>query len=209
MFNATSNYWIVGGSTTEVYFGGTNTYVPVDDAAYLQWKDAGNQPVEIANEVDLWGATAPRNPVAFPDWLFNGETFSQPADGVYAKHQLLSYSAMVRYGCEIGGTTTVAGQEMRTDRVSRAAADQGLAYVTASSISVNWKTTTGFVSLTELDLKQYIADIDRHVQDCFNIEMNTAAGIEGDQITTLDQIDAAYADTKAKLPHSIKGRIGI
>jgi hypothetical protein len=48
-------YWIVAGSTTQVYSSASGTYVPVNDPTYLAWlnPEIGNVPRAIASEAAL------------------------------------------------------------------------------------------------------------------------------------------------------------
>ena len=58
-FNPANWYWIVGGSTTQVYSSAVGDFVPVADAAYQTWLAKGNQPTKIDTETNLGGALAP------------------------------------------------------------------------------------------------------------------------------------------------------
>ena len=51
-------YWIVNGSTTQVYSGATGDYVPVDAANYDAWLARGNVPTKIASEIELGAVLA-------------------------------------------------------------------------------------------------------------------------------------------------------
>ena len=46
-------YWVVAGSTTQVYSSAASDYVPVADATYVAWLAAGNRPSTIASETEL------------------------------------------------------------------------------------------------------------------------------------------------------------
>lgn len=46
-------YWIVNGSTTQVYSSKTGDYVPVASANYAAWLAAGGVPSRAASEADL------------------------------------------------------------------------------------------------------------------------------------------------------------
>lgn len=52
-FNPTNWYWVVAGSTTQVYSSATGDYVPVADAAYVAWKASGKTPSNIVSEAAL------------------------------------------------------------------------------------------------------------------------------------------------------------
>jgi hypothetical protein len=129
-----------------------------------------------------------------PDWMFNGASFVQPAEGVYSVDQLTAYTASVRYDHEIAGTI-VGGIQVRTDRES-----QGMingAYNMAArdaSFSTQWKTTTGaFMTLDAATIIAVAQAVGAHVAACFAKEAATVAAISAGSITTLAQVDAAFA----------------
>jgi hypothetical protein len=47
-------YWIVAGSTTQVYSSAAVAYVPVANSTYVAWLAAGNVPTKIAVEQELF-----------------------------------------------------------------------------------------------------------------------------------------------------------
>ena len=52
-FNILDWYWIVAGSTTQVYSSKISNYVPVADATYQAWLAAGGVPIKIDTEAHL------------------------------------------------------------------------------------------------------------------------------------------------------------
>jgi hypothetical protein len=52
-------YWVVGGSTTQVYSSAIGDYVPVADATYVAWLANGNVPTKISTEAGLGAVLAP------------------------------------------------------------------------------------------------------------------------------------------------------
>jgi hypothetical protein len=52
-YNPSNWYWIVAGSTTQVYSSAADNYVPVADAIYQTWLAAGNSPTAIDSEQSL------------------------------------------------------------------------------------------------------------------------------------------------------------
>ena len=51
-YNVQNWYWIVAGSTTQVYSSAAAAYVSVSDAIYLSWLAAGGVPTKItANDM--------------------------------------------------------------------------------------------------------------------------------------------------------------
>lgn len=53
MFDAANWFWFVAGDVTLVYGSAAATTVPVSDAAYIAWSDAGNQATSIDSEENL------------------------------------------------------------------------------------------------------------------------------------------------------------
>jgi hypothetical protein len=55
MYTAPNWYWIVAGSTTQVWSSARLGYFPVSDATYQAWLTAGNVATNIASTSDLLG----------------------------------------------------------------------------------------------------------------------------------------------------------
>ena len=55
MYNVQNWYWVVGGSTTQVYSSAAVAYVPVSNSTYEAWLSAGNLPTKIDTEDNLGG----------------------------------------------------------------------------------------------------------------------------------------------------------
>ncbi len=53
-FNVNNWYWIVAGSTTQVYSSIAVAYVPISDPTYIAWLAKGFLPTKIAVEQDLF-----------------------------------------------------------------------------------------------------------------------------------------------------------
>jgi hypothetical protein len=209
IFNPRDWYWDVSDHAGVHYSSARNIYVDDTDANYTAWlaADSTNAAIPVLSEAELWPTLAARS--LLPDWMFDGTTFSQSAVGVYTQTQLLAYSASVRYGCEIQGVTS-AGDPIRTDRVSRTAANQTLVYINANpTLTVNWKTLTGFTTLNQAAIVQFTTDINTHVQNCFNTEVTVSGDITAGTTTTPAQIDAAYQGIRAKAPKELKGKTKI
>lgn len=51
-------YWIVGGDESRAWSSAQGAYVPVDDAAYRKWLDAGGVATRIHNEAELYEVLA-------------------------------------------------------------------------------------------------------------------------------------------------------
>jgi hypothetical protein len=59
-------YWIVAGSTAQVYSSAGATYVPTADTTYQAWIAAGNIASRISSEQDLWEVLATQYPAGLP-----------------------------------------------------------------------------------------------------------------------------------------------
>ena len=59
-------YWIVAGSTTQVWSSAACAYVPSTDATYQAWLATGNGPTNINSEADLAATLAAVYPAGWP-----------------------------------------------------------------------------------------------------------------------------------------------
>lgn len=191
-FNPSDWYWIVAGSTSQVYSSARNIYVPLTDTDYLAWLAATGLQIapDIGAEADLWPYVADR----VPAWCFDGATFAQPALGAYMPAQLFAYSAAVRFEHEVAGAV-VNGMTIATDRSSQAMISG--AYNMAArdaQFSTQWKTAEGvFVSLDAAAIIAVATAVGAHVASCFAKEVTVAGRIASGDIKTPDAIDAAYS----------------
>lgn len=58
-FNPRNWYWIVAGSTTQVYSSKSGNFVPLADTGYQAWLTVGNLPTKIDSEANLGDVLAP------------------------------------------------------------------------------------------------------------------------------------------------------
>lgn len=65
-FNVRNWYWIVNGSTTQVFSSKTKGYVSVNDSTYKAWLAKGGRPTEIKNEAELFEMLAEKAPECLP-----------------------------------------------------------------------------------------------------------------------------------------------
>ncbi len=52
-FDANSGFWVVAGSTTEVFSAMAGAFVPIGDASYVEWLALGNLPSSQTNNASL------------------------------------------------------------------------------------------------------------------------------------------------------------
>ena len=103
-------------------------------------------------------------------------------------------AASLRYNKASGGCT-IGGKPYLTDPVSRNTDGSAHDYAVANPGHItDWKLADGtFIQLDEAGLAHALQVMATFVQDCFTCESNTLTSINGGTITTLAQIDAAFA----------------
>lgn len=70
-------YWIVAGSTTQVYSSAVGDYVPVADATYQAWLADGNSPTVIDTEANLGNVVAGLAVAPIPAAILDSYTSTQ------------------------------------------------------------------------------------------------------------------------------------
>ena len=186
-----NHYWVVGGASDQVYSSKTNTYVPLDDAAYVAWLAEDRQPTPIAVEADIW----PCQSAIKPSWLFNGTTFAQPTPDTYTPDQLTGYAKDQRWLNETGGIT-VDGVPVETDDRSKGLVSQQrlVAQKDTASFSTTWQSEDNALHPITGEQMIGLADaVAAHVNACFVQYADAIGGITAGKITKLAQVDAKQA----------------
>jgi hypothetical protein len=196
-YNPANWYWIVNGSTTQVYSSASNTYVPATDATYESWLVQGSKPSRIVSEVELWGVVSTYG--LFPSWMFNGTTFAQPSAGNYTSAQLAAY-AQYKQGQIMGGGISVnVGTSAAPQNVEASTSTtslillQGAASIaqTNSAATFQWVESTGVsVTLTAAQMLTIFSAVTTFMQATFNVLASVLAAITAGTITTKAQVDA-------------------
>lgn len=186
MVDVYNHYWLIAG--VGIYSSKSNTIIDASDPDYVAWLNVWREPSPVASEADLKAALLPYHTV--PEWLFNADSFIQPAAGVYTKSQLKAYSADARWRKEQGGIT-FGGLPIATD-------DRSKQMVLGARVAANAdpEFTTKWAGVYPLTAQQVIAisnAVLEHVSSCFEIFGTVSSGIDDGTITTLEQIDAAFA----------------
>jgi hypothetical protein len=186
------HYWIIGGSTSEVYASVTNTLVPADDADYAEWA-AHHAASPIVNEAELADVLRSYG-TPLPEWLLASPSFIQPTPGTYSKDQLRSYAGYARWSKQTGGIV-VNSIPFPTDALTLGSLNSYYIYATdKQSSTFSWKLPDGsFVTLNTQQIKDLQTGVSKFGQDCFACEDQVLFGIESGTITTLEQIDTALA----------------
>jgi hypothetical protein len=190
MIDFRNHYWVIAGAN--VYFSVSNTIIAPNDPDYVAWLNV-NQPSQIASEADLAVTLQPQN--ILPAWMFNAtDTFIQPTPTTYTHGQLAAYAADARFRKASGGCT-IGGKPYLTDPVSRNTVSSAHDYAVANPGHItDWKLADGtFIQLNETQLAHVLQEMATFVQSCFTCESTTVTNINGGSVTTLAEVDAAFA----------------
>ena len=130
-------------------------------------------------------------------WTYDGKAFAAPAPAVFTSVDLRAYAASARYARETAGIT-VGTAPIATDRDSQGMITGAWAAAQINpSISVAWKTTSGWVSINAAQIEAIATAVLNHVQACFAAEQQVDAAITAGTVTTTAQVDAAFAAVTA------------
>jgi len=115
-----------------------------------------------------------------------------PLTGDALKAALKAYAASKRYTVETGGMT-VNGMAIPTDRITQSKLSGAVLAFQAGALtgSIDWKTSSGWVSLDQASVTALASAVAMHVQAAFSVEKSVSDAIDAETITTIDQINAA------------------
>jgi Domain of unknown function (DUF4376) len=178
-------YWKVSDHGDAIYSSKRNIYVPASDPAAVAYGDVATVP----NEAEIWEMVKPFK----PEWLWNGETMSQPAEDQYTKDQLQNYNTKRRFETCDGGMVA-SGVPVRTDDRSRNFMQGARTMAEADpDFTTTWYGSDG--QFYPIDAAKIIAITDAvgaHTNNCFTVYSQLSNDILTNSVTTLAQIDAAY-----------------
>lgn len=170
-------YYIIGGDQANVYSSSRLLMVPVSDYTYQEWL----------------AAKAPIQPMPFATM----RDLEVHMSGAYPRGTLKSYNGFSRYNREVSGVVvnSITPIPFTTDFASRNAMANANEYVKITPGStVNWKMSDGsFVNLNAAQLTTVTTNMATFLQNCFNCENANVTAIDGGTLTTLQQIDDAFA----------------
>lgn len=168
-------YWTIGSDVDNVWSSARAALVPSTDADYQAWTSAGFNTPNMASMADLEDTLRVAYPPGTPK----------------------TYAALARYNAASGGVviTSVSAAAFLTDPVSRNAINSADDYLKANaSETVDWKMADGsFVSIDAATMTSIANTVAGFVQLCFTCESQLVAGIDDGSVTTLAQIDDAFA----------------
>jgi hypothetical protein len=192
VFNAQFWFWDIATHTQDsnVYASDRNIYVDPSDAGYQKWQAAYGPATSIGSEVEVWNFMKD----LLPAWLFDGTTFSQPAEGQYTTTQLHAYQMLTRYNTEQSGITLTSGMPIMTDDRSQGKINGAWIAATGDSkFTTQWHAADGnFYPMDATAVISMSTQLQAFIDTCFNTSDTVAAGIDNGSITTLAQIDNAF-----------------
>lgn len=107
-----------------------------------------------------------------------------------------AHLADYRWRKETGGLTLTSGVRMQTDRISQSQLTSTLIAMAEGMVPspVKWKALSGWVDMTEADIRAAASEVAEHVAKCFAAEDVVAAQIAADPTINVEAaFDAAYA----------------
>jgi hypothetical protein len=173
MFNIADWYWVVGGDAANVWSSARAVSVPVTDADYVAWLAVPNAPTQITSMADLQA-------------VFSDQ---------YPPGSLETYCLFKRWEKEQGGITLASGMPIATDDRSQAKINGvRLAATKDAAFTTQWHAADGtYWPLGSTAITAMSDELQAHINNCFTISSQTMAGIADGSITTLAQIDSAFA----------------
>jgi hypothetical protein len=197
LFTVQDCYWHVAGDAANVYGSKRNIYVPTTDTTFTAWLGIGNVAGSTESEAGIWHLMQDWMPL----YLWDGTNFSQPGAGAWRKTQLQNYNALVRFNKVTGGIVA-AGVPIQTDDRSRGFINAGrLAATDDPTFTTRWYGSDGnFYSVDAAQMIQMSNALGAHTNGCYTIFDQVAGEIQTNTVTTLAQIDSAYASALRALP---------
>lgn len=151
------------------------------------WQTVGEPSAEILATYPDGTISVPIKPGADYEWQDGAWAFILP------EIDLISYTAQKRWEKETGGIE-VNGQIIDTSRESQAMITGAYAYSQANpSETIQFKAASGWVTLDAPTMAAIATAVGVHVQACFALEAGVASQIANGTITTVGEIDAAFA----------------
>jgi hypothetical protein len=178
-YNPLGWYWVVAGSTTQVFSSASGTYVSTSDSNYQSWLAAGNFPTKIDTEANMIAVLATQAPAAV----------------VQSKAGLLAYAAAKQgsiagggLSVNIGGSQTV---EASTDVASLILLQGAVSIATANSgQTFAWVPSTGSpVTLTAAQVITIFGAVSAFIQSTFTTLAGVISAINAGTITTKAGVD--------------------
>jgi hypothetical protein len=171
MFDPRDWYWVIAGDD-HVWSSQAAARLAMTDNTFSAWCAAGRQPTHIASMDELRDVLSQQYPAGMPS----------------------TYAAFKRWQKESGGII-VAGVPVATDDRSKLMITGARIAADADpNFSTPWVGVDGDVyPLTAAQIVAISNAVSAHVAECFAIYATIKSGIDDGSITSLSQIDAAFA----------------
>lgn len=171
VFNIANWYWYVGTDRSRAWSSAKARFVDTGDPDLQSFINGGAGVQEINSLAEL------------------AQIFAQN----FAEGMLDVYAAACRFRKETGGIV-INGAMIATDRESQAMINGAFNYVSVNPDKViSYKAGNKFVSLTSDEVKAVAGAVGGHVQACFDKEAFVLAQIAAGAISSVQDIDAAFA----------------
>lgn len=179
-YNPADWYWIVAGSTTQVWSSARVQYVGVDDSTYQAWRVAGGVPTKIDSQDSLITVLRQQYPAGVPPSSVTLD--SRLAELAALRYQKQTLGVLYKPS---GSTTHYM---FPTDDASRAnvGAAQQLVAASVYPSSAPWKIADGtFVSMTGADITALGTKIGAYVLACFTNEQTLSTALAASLTTDI------------------------
>jgi uncharacterized protein DUF4376 len=164
-------YWIIGGDEANVWSSRRAAFVPVSDQDYGSWLIANN-PGRFETMAELEALLAEQ----------------------YPPGTLNTYTRFKRWQKETGGVMTSLGFPIKTDDRSQAKINGARLAAEANQVqSTIWHAADGTLhTVNDAAIQTMSNELQRHVDQCFDISADCLNQIAAGTITTREQIDTAF-----------------
>lgn len=175
VYNPSDWYWMIGSDDQNVWSSARYTLVPIADAAYVAWLATYYQPTPIPSMAELTQVLATQYPAGI----------------------LQTYNGYIRWQRRNAGViiSSLSPVAFMSDEASVNDINSSYNYGQANlGATFQWKMSDGsFVPLNNQQIATLHNNVLNFVQSCFELENTNLAAINGGTITTLTQIDDAFA----------------
>jgi hypothetical protein len=180
-YNPSNWYWVVAGSTTQVFSSASGTYVQISDATYVAWLAAGGHPTRIDTEASLIAVLAQQAP----------SVVVQTPAGL-ATYAAAKQAAIMAGGISVNvGGTNAEMVDASTDTMSLVLLQGAVSIAQAKpGATFPWVQDNGVaVTLTAAQVLVIFATVSAFLQATFAALAGVLAAISAGTITTKAQVD--------------------
>jgi len=176
MYTPSDWYWLIGSDDTQVWSSKRYNLVPVGDAEYVAWLalDPGNLPTKVPTMAELEVVLAEQ----------------------YPPGTLKTYNDDLRYRKETGGLTLSTGMPIKTDDRSKIHINGVRVAILEAPVgaTAKWHAADGTIWTLDIAGANLMSnELQIFVNNVYKVSAQVLDDIGTGTITTLAQIDAAYA----------------